>query len=164
MGFSSKRGMIGGSLVPFGTDGEWRVEVRSVVRGGWGLVLPVADARDVVTALRDHRDALATVGRISVDGRRSNPVVTTDGGSARIQSGDVEDVIAVLGELLRAVNASRTGNAKKTKQWREARVQSYIETRSAESLARMLVDLEDCTNSPAEFDIDDDWPTQGKVL
>lgn len=43
--------------------------------------------------------------------------------------------------------------------WLEARVQSYIATRSPESLARMLVDLEDSTGSMPEFDFDEEWPS-----
>jgi hypothetical protein len=42
--------------------------------------------------------------------------------------------------------------------WREARVQHYIATRGVDSLARMIVDLEDSGGNVPEFDIDDDWP------
>lgn len=48
---------------------------------------------------------------------------------------------------------------KRREAWHEARVQSYLTTRSAESLARMLVDLEDESETPAEFDYDDEWPS-----
>ena len=43
--------------------------------------------------------------------------------------------------------------------WREARVQNYINTRSLDALARMVVELEDSCDFAAEFDIDEAWPT-----
>jgi len=48
---------------------------------------------------------------------------------------------------------------KKREAWKEARVQSYIAMHSVESLARMLVDLEDKSGCPAEFDYDETWPS-----
>ncbi len=55
-----------------------------------------------------------------------------------------------------------TRTLKKRDAWIEARVQHYIETRSIEGLARMLVDLENDTGAVPEFEIDEDWPTRGK--
>jgi hypothetical protein len=43
---------------------------------------------------------------------------------------------------------------KKIAEWIEARVQHYARTRSPETLARMLVDLE----GEPEFGIDEEWP------
>lgn len=42
--------------------------------------------------------------------------------------------------------------------WREARIQHYADTRSPESLARMLVELEDVGEHVPEFDYRDEWP------
>lgn len=42
--------------------------------------------------------------------------------------------------------------------WREARAQNYLRTRSPESLASMLVDLEDAGGHVPEFDVDEEWP------
>lgn len=42
--------------------------------------------------------------------------------------------------------------------WREARVQNYMRTRSLESLASMLVDLEDAGGHVPEFEMDEEWP------
>ncbi len=42
--------------------------------------------------------------------------------------------------------------------WRNARVMSYANRLSPESLAGMLVDLEDSTGSCPEFEIDEEWP------
>lgn len=47
---------------------------------------------------------------------------------------------------------------KTKKAWLEARVQNYITTRSPETLARMLVDLEESTKSEPEFLFDEEWP------
>lgn len=48
--------------------------------------------------------------------------------------------------------------------WREARVVHYADTRSLESLARMVVDLEDSHDCVPEFEIDDDWPEVVKKM
>jgi len=42
--------------------------------------------------------------------------------------------------------------------WREARVQHYVQTRSPDALARMVVELEDSGDNLPEFEIDDEWP------
>lgn len=42
--------------------------------------------------------------------------------------------------------------------WREARVQNYALTRSPETLARMLVELEESYDVVPEFEINEDWP------
>lgn len=42
--------------------------------------------------------------------------------------------------------------------WREARVAHYADTRSTESLARMVVELEDDHGCVPEFEYDDEWP------
>lgn len=43
--------------------------------------------------------------------------------------------------------------------WREARVQNYANTRSTETLARMVVELEDSYMVTPEFEVDEEWPS-----
>jgi hypothetical protein len=43
--------------------------------------------------------------------------------------------------------------------WRAARAQSYARTRTAETLAAMLVELEDSSECLPEFEIDEEWPS-----
>lgn len=52
----------------------------------------------------------------------------------------------------------------KRQQYLDARVQNYAATRSPESLARMLVDLEEATGSEPEFLIDEEWPAAVRSL
>lgn len=52
---------------------------------------------------------------------------------------------------------------KKKHAWLEARVQSYIATRSVDCLARMIVDLEESSGSLPEFEIDDEWPASQRA-
>ena len=47
--------------------------------------------------------------------------------------------------------------------WRVARMRSYA-SRSPETLAWMLVDLEDSTESLPEFEIDEAWPSSVESL
>jgi hypothetical protein len=55
--------------------------------------------------------------------------------------------------------ASKTKpTAKQLEAWRDARVANYADTRSVESLARMVVELEDAGDYTPEFEIDDEWP------
>ncbi|HSR79102.1 MAG TPA: hypothetical protein VLN57_21190 [Xanthobacteraceae bacterium] len=42
--------------------------------------------------------------------------------------------------------------------YRQARIQSYASRLSPESLAGMLVDLEDAESLAPEFEIDEEWP------
>lgn len=42
--------------------------------------------------------------------------------------------------------------------WREARIQNYADTRSVDTLARMVVELEDSYMVTPEFEVDEDWP------
>lgn len=42
--------------------------------------------------------------------------------------------------------------------YREARIQSYAQTRSVQSLAQMIVELEDAGGHCPEFEIDEEWP------
>lgn len=48
--------------------------------------------------------------------------------------------------------------------WREARIQNYADTRSTESLAGMVVELEDSYEVIPEFEIDEDWPERVRHL
>lgn len=57
-----------------------------------------------------------------------------------------------------------TRSRKAVAAWKEARVQSYAATRSAESLVRMLVDLEDTCDCEPEFRIDEEWPASVRNL
>ena len=45
----------------------------------------------------------------------------------------------------------------KTK-WREARIQHYADTRHPQTLAQMVVELEDSYDVVPEFTIDEEWP------
>lgn len=45
------------------------------------------------------------------------------------------------------------------KAWRDARVASYADSRSLNSLAGMVVELEDINGCTPEFEIDDEWPS-----
>lgn len=58
----------------------------------------------------------------------------------------------------------RKPSAKQVAAWREARVLHYISTRSLDSLARMVVELEDSDGNLPEFDIDDEWPLDVRHL
>lgn len=53
---------------------------------------------------------------------------------------------------------TRRPTEKQLRAWREARVQSYISTRSIDALARMVVELEDDNYCVPEFELDDEWP------
>lgn len=46
----------------------------------------------------------------------------------------------------------------KLDRWREARVQNYMDTRSPQSLAGMIVELEDAGEHEPEFGLDEEWP------
>jgi len=45
------------------------------------------------------------------------------------------------------------------KAWLEARMQHYADTRHPQTLAQMVVELEDSYDVVPEFAIDEDWPT-----
>lgn len=44
------------------------------------------------------------------------------------------------------------------KAWRAARIQHYADTRHPQTLAQMVVELEDSYDVTPEFDIDEEWP------
>jgi len=44
------------------------------------------------------------------------------------------------------------------KAWREARIQHYADTRHPQTLAQMVVELEDSHDVVPEFTIDEEWP------
>jgi hypothetical protein len=48
--------------------------------------------------------------------------------------------------------------------WRQARIQNYIETRSVQALAQMVVELEDSSDSCPEFGLDEEWPERVRHL
>jgi hypothetical protein len=43
------------------------------------------------------------------------------------------------------------------KKWREARIQHYADSRHPQTLAQMLVELEDSHDSTPEFSIEEEW-------
>jgi hypothetical protein len=45
------------------------------------------------------------------------------------------------------------------KAWLDARIQHYADTRHPQTLAQMVVELEDSYDVVPEFAIDEDWPT-----
>lgn len=67
-------------------------------------------------------------------------------------------LITCIADLVEAKKKVPKSKAKKRKAWIEARVQNYASTRSPESLARMLVELEDYSGSLPEFELDEEWP------
>lgn len=42
--------------------------------------------------------------------------------------------------------------------WRDARIQHYADTRHPQTLAQMVVELEDSYDVTPEFNIDEEWP------
>lgn len=53
-------------------------------------------------------------------------------------------------------------SAQRLREWRAARVQSYVTRYSSEALAAMVVQLEDKHNLTPEFEVDDEWPGRGR--
>lgn len=50
------------------------------------------------------------------------------------------------------------------KAYRDARIANYARTRSAETLACMIVELEDSTHSLPEFEYEDEWPVAVRAM